>query len=41
MIDKYLGFTTEKNQWNMQVAMITIVVGALGTVPKWLERGLA
>ena len=29
-----------KNPWNMRVAVIPIVVGGLGTVPKGLERGL-
>ena len=29
-----------KKLWNMRVKVIPIVVGALGTVPKGLERGL-
>ena len=34
------GQRTEKKLWNMKVKVIPIVVGALGTVPKGLERGL-
>ena len=40
-IDKYLDLARElKKLWNMKVKVIPIVVGALGTVPKGLERGL-
>ena len=39
-IDKYLIFARElKKLWNMRVTTIPIVVGALGMVPKGLERG--
>ena len=34
-MNKYL-----EKLWNMKVKVIPIVVGALGTVPKGLERGL-
>ena len=40
-IDKYLDFARElKKKWNMRAKVIPIAVGALGTVPKGLERGL-
>ena len=39
--DKYLDLTRElKKLWNMRVKVIPIVIGALGTVPKGLERSL-
>ena len=38
-INKYLDLTRKlKKQWNMKVTVIPIVVGALGTVPKGLEK---
>ena len=38
---KYLDLARElKKLWNMKVKVIPIVVGALGTVPKGLEKGL-
>ena len=41
MINKYLDLAREqKKLWDMLVTVILIVVGALGTVPKGLERGL-
>ena len=41
MIDKYLEFARKlKNLGNMQVTVLPIVVGALGTVPKSLKRNL-
>ena len=40
-IDKYLDLDRElKKLWNMKVKVIPTVVGALGTVPKGLEKGL-
>ena len=41
-IEKYLDFAGEPKQklWTMQVTVISVVVSALGTVPKGLERGL-
>ena len=41
-IDKYLDLARElkKKLWNMRVKGIPIVVGALGTVPKNLEKRL-
>ena len=43
-VDKYLDFARElkkkQKQWNMRVTVIPVVVGALGTVLKSLERGL-
>ena len=40
-IDKYLDLVGElKKIWNMKVKVISIVVGALGTVPKSLEKKL-
>ena len=39
--DKYLDLARElKNLWNMQVTIITIVIGAFGTVTKGLLKGL-
>ena len=39
--DKYLDLASDrKNLWNMKVTVISIVIGALGTVPKTLVRGL-
>ena len=38
-IDKCMDLAKEpKKLWNMSVMMIPIVVGALGTIPKGLER---
>ena len=38
--DKYLDLARElKKPWNMKVTVIPIVIGALGTVPKWLVEG--
>ena len=40
-MDKYLDLARElKKLWNMKVKVIPIVVGAHGTVPKGLEKGL-
>ena len=40
-ISKYLNLIRElKKLWNMRVTVIPLVIGALGTVPKGLERGL-
>ena len=40
-MDKYLDLARElKKLWNMKVKVIPIVVGALGTVPKGLEKSL-
>ena len=39
--DKYLDLARElKKQWNMQVTIILIVIGAFGTVTKGLLKGL-
>ena len=39
--DKYLDLARElKRLWNMKVLVIPIVVGALGTIPKGLVKGL-
>ena len=39
--DKYLDLAREqKKLFNMRVAMILVVIGALGTVPKCLEWGV-
>ena len=39
--DKYLDLAREsKKLWNMKVTVIPIVIGAFGTVTKWLVRGL-
>ena len=40
---KYLQFIIEQNKkklWNMRLTVVPVVVGALGTVPKGLERRL-
>ena len=38
--DKYIDLDRELKQvWNMKATMISIVVGALGTVPKGLMKG--
>ena len=40
-MDKYLDLARElKKLWNMRVKVIPFVVGALGTVPKCLEKRL-
>ena len=37
----FLDFVRElKKLWNMKVTVISIVIGALGTVTKWLVQGL-
>ena len=37
----YLEFARElRQQWNIKVTVILIVIGALGTVTKGLQRGL-
>ena len=39
--DQYLEFARElKKLWNIRVTIISIVVGAFGTVTKWLVKGL-
>ena len=39
--DKYLEFAREqKKQWNMNAMVIPFVIGALGTIPKGLVKGL-
>ena len=39
--DKYLDLARElKKLWNMKVTVITVVIGALGTVTKGLVQGL-
>ena len=39
--DKYLDFARElKKLWNMNVTIVPIVIGALGTVTKGLLKGL-
>ena len=39
--DKYLNLVRElKKLWNMQVTIIPIVIGAFGTVTKWLLKRL-
>ena len=39
--DKYLDLARElKNLWNMKVTIVSIVIGALGTVTKGLLNGL-
>ena len=39
--DKYLDLARElKKLWNMKVTIISIVIGAFGTVTKWLLKGL-
>ena len=40
-IDKYLDLARElRKLWNMRVKVIPIVIGALGTIPKGLEKSL-
>ena len=40
-MDKYLDLARElKKLWNMKVKVIPIVVGALGTVPKGIGKGI-
>ena len=40
--DKYLDLARElKKLWNMRVKVLPIVIGALGTVPKGLEKSLS
>ena len=40
--DKYLDLARElKKLWNMRVKVVPIVIGALGTVPKGLEKSLS
>ena len=37
--DKYLDLAREmKKLWNMKVTIISIVIGAFGTVTKWLFK---
>ena len=39
--DKYLDFAREmKKLWNMKVTIVSIVIGALGTITKRLLKGL-
>ena len=38
--DKYLDFTRELKKWNMKVIVIPVVIGVLGTIPKWLVKWL-
>ena len=39
--DKYLYLARElKKLWNMKVTIVSIVIGALGTITKWLLKGL-
>ena len=39
--DKYQDLARDlKTQWNMMVAVISILIGALGTMPKGLLKGL-
>ena len=39
--DKYLDLARQlKKLWNMQMTIIPIVIGAFGTVTKWLLKGL-
>ena len=39
--DKYLDFARKlKKLWNMKMTIIPIVIGAFGTVTKWLLKGL-
>ena len=38
---KYCDLDSElKKMWNLKVIIILIVIGALGTVPEWLLKGL-
>ena len=39
--DKYTDIARElKTLWGMRVTLLSIIIGAFGTVPKGLERGL-
>ena len=39
--DKYLDLARELNKlWNMKVTIVSIVIGALGTITKGLLKGL-
>ena len=39
--DKYLDLARElKKVWNMKLTIVPIVIGALGTITKWLLKGL-
>ena len=39
--DKYLDLARElKKLWNMRVTIVPIVIGVLGTITKWLLKGL-
>ena len=39
--DKYLDLAKEfKKLWNMKVTIVPIVIGAFGTITKWLLKGL-
>ena len=38
--DKYLDLAREKKLWNMNVTIVPIMIGALGTVTKGLLKGL-
>ena len=39
--DKYLDLDRElKNLWNMKVTIVPTVIGAWGTISKWLLKGL-
>ena len=39
--DKYLNLARElKKLWNMKVTIVPIVIGAFGTITKWLLKGL-
>ena len=39
--DKYLNLVRElKKLWNMKMTVIPILVGALGTIPKGVVKGL-
>ena len=40
-MNKYLNLTWEqKNQWNMKMMVIPIIVGVLGTVPKGFSKDM-
>ena len=39
--DKYLDLARElKKLWNIKVTIVAIVIGAFGTITKWLLKGL-
>ena len=41
LVDKYLDIAREmKKLWNMRETILPIVVGALGTIPKGLVKGV-